>query len=284
MRAGFRRCTQMQALLTWMADEGWFAVLEWSSPPRDPLDQSLFDPRPRPRAPGFDDFAGTRGIHPGHPELSSLYHALASPRVRHAGGYASLAQLDALENFIFALRDVTLPAQTDAYSLAVLAYEYRPALATPHRAHADLVFSRTGIARIGSKPLNYDAMARGFSNRPAVDDDRSFAVTAARYGLFLVRLVPRSEATLLGVDEKRDCERTFVVPERKLFANDLLFAGTLMFGERHCNERLRRLAVHPGIQLAPGLVPRAHRSCAKPSWSNLRWRARRRSSRRSPPP
>ena len=57
--------------------------------------------------PGFEDFAagGQRGIEPGSPARSLLYHALASPNVRNGldgkrpGYFPSLAELGTLQLF-----------------------------------------------------------------------------------------------------------------------------------------------------------------------------------------
>jgi hypothetical protein len=121
---------------------------------------------------GFDDFAGKKLLTPGSPSLSLLYHALASPRVKPFGNtqhkYPSIEQLDSLENYIYALQkwqDYKFQ-KNDELVLAVFAYEYRPALKTPHHAHADFVYSRTGIARIGDQPHNYDEIKRCYSNKP----------------------------------------------------------------------------------------------------------------------
>ena len=66
--------------------------------------------------PGFEDFnpVGDRGVAAGKPSESLLYHALASPLVardeegRPLQGFATPAELDLLENFIFSLVSVSL--------------------------------------------------------------------------------------------------------------------------------------------------------------------------------
>lgn len=262
--------SRMRELLVWVAANGWPEVLGWSrlfggrAFPVDPRDTTLYEAvydstwkptcdgawAPRARdggslAPGFATFAGLRAIHPGRPEFSALYHALASPSVAAApgGAYPSLEQIDLLEDWISALAPI--PSSGDRYALAVLAYEYRPAALTPHRAYDDLVFSRTGIARIGQEPANYDPRGRCFRNEPR---DRAaskhFAVAPARYGLFLVREVGYEEASFFGYDEKNgDKGRTWLKPERKIFMGDPAIGGaSFVFGERHRSEGLRRLA------------------------------------------
>lgn len=112
--------------------------------------------------PGLEDLAsgGQKAMTAGQPALSLLYHALASPLVTrdHLGnpfsGYATPAELDTLENFIFSLAPVTLPqfiAQhggAGKVAVVLFASEYRPAADTVDGRHADLTFARTGIARI----------------------------------------------------------------------------------------------------------------------------------------
>src|ERR671910_3193676 len=59
--------------------------------------------------PGFEDFAmeGRRGIEPGRPARSLLYHALASPNVvvgaggQTLGAFPTLAEMEAVENYVF---------------------------------------------------------------------------------------------------------------------------------------------------------------------------------------
>ncbi len=66
--------------------------------------------------PGFGDFAvaGTRAIEPGSPDRSLLYHALASPTVvaDRSGaalrGFATLAEIEAVENFVYGVEPPTI--------------------------------------------------------------------------------------------------------------------------------------------------------------------------------
>ncbi len=209
---------------------------------------------------GLDDFGGIRAIEPGKPAMSLLYHALASPRV-HPGGFSldqfpSLKELDTLENYIYALENFTIP-QTELknnYVVAMFAYEYRPAFKTPHHIHADLVFSRTGIGRIGEKPLNYDASNRCYLNQPPNENDiKNIAVTPARYGLFLAKIVKKDTVALLGTD-KVDALRYFLKPVRKIFNHDALIDNrSVSFDEYHKAEKLHRLALDNRIKLPDGL-------------------------------
>ena len=103
---------------------------------------------------GFEDYSlnGTRAIEPGRPDLSLLFHALASPDVvlppmagvpAPAASYPTLQEIDALENYIFSLRPPA-PSDLTGTVVAVFSYEYRPAYATTHKRQADYVFSPHG--------------------------------------------------------------------------------------------------------------------------------------------
>lgn len=55
--------------------------------------------------PGFEDFAmeGRRGIEPGKPARSLLFHALASPNVGNGvTAFPTPKQLDTVENYVYA--------------------------------------------------------------------------------------------------------------------------------------------------------------------------------------
>jgi hypothetical protein len=68
--------------------------------------------------PGFGDFAAsaTRAIEPGSPDRSLLYHAFAAPTVVadrkgvELGGFPTLAEIDALENYVYGIEPPTLDA------------------------------------------------------------------------------------------------------------------------------------------------------------------------------
>lgn len=133
---------------------------------------------------GFDDFEGNKLIEPGNPSLSLLYHALASQRAKDPTlKYPSIEQLNVLENFIDGLKkweDYLKNLNNENIHLMVLAFEYRPAFKTPalgindfeirsikYPKHAQFVFSRAGISRIGNHEINYNNANRSFTNKPA---------------------------------------------------------------------------------------------------------------------
>src|SRR5262249_46600704 len=91
-------------------------------------------------APGLSDLApnATRAIEPGSLAGSLLYHLLASPDAVMAAvssnTYPTLAELDTIENYVFAaakrkLSDFELPI------VAVFAYQYRVGFRTAHGLH-----------------------------------------------------------------------------------------------------------------------------------------------------
>src|SRR5688500_5930885 len=143
--------------------------------------------------PGFEDFAaeGVRGVQPGIPARSLLFHALASPNVteradgRELGGFPTPAELAVVEDYVFGARPPSLPdllARAADASLAVVVFaaECRPSSQPPHQRHADLVFARTGVARVGTAEPRYDGRRRGFL--PGVDGDpHGIRVLPARY-------------------------------------------------------------------------------------------------------
>jgi hypothetical protein len=60
---------------------------------------------------GFIDFAdeGKRGIEPGNPARSLLFHALASPNVRQVDGkeldvFPTLAEIETVENYVYGIQ------------------------------------------------------------------------------------------------------------------------------------------------------------------------------------
>ena len=209
---------------------------------------------------GFEDFGGTRLLQPGKPALSLLYFALASPRVRLPNGappehYPDIAQLDELEDVIFAMQGVShLHINRDQYVLAVFAYEFRPAAKTPHKQHADMVFSRTGVSRVGTRPQRWNRVLRCFDNVPPdlpgqPLSPQDVAATPARFGLFLAQVVPRS-GVRVQFGARGDALLRFLLPVRKLLNGDPLLAGfSVGFSQYHKDEKLYRLTTMGGQSL-----------------------------------
>ncbi|WP_085633891.1 MULTISPECIES: hypothetical protein [unclassified Pseudomonas] len=224
-----------------------------------PLDVELLKPLTIDRTlPGFEDFsmAGFRAIEPGEPSRSLLFHALASARVTlDATGqplqlFPSPAEIETLLDLVFGIRPPTLDelrqrARGAPLAVAVFACEYRCAVDTVHGVHADLCFSRTGIARVGTAAARYDTRLR--SHLPWVDDDA--------YG---IRVMPVRYSAYVAVQLKGDAERfgpldfqediddglDFWVPLHKLFEGPECIAGmelTLRLDNHQINEKLRHI-------------------------------------------
>ncbi|WP_223451218.1 MULTISPECIES: hypothetical protein [unclassified Pseudomonas] len=198
---------------------------------------------------GFHDFSTDKAalIQPGDPARSLLYHCLASPAVQPSGleqsDYPTQEDLDLVENYIYSLVDVS-DQQRRKWVAAVFAYEYREAAGTPHHMHADLVFSRTGIARVGNAPALYDPTIRNY--RHDTDLSHEVRVMPARYAAFLCERVEGRdlEGCYLGGSQFGDASRQFLVPIVKLFPGlrlDTFTCETVEFSAFHFTDRLRRL-------------------------------------------
>jgi hypothetical protein len=216
--------------------------------------------------PGFDDFClkGKQAVQPGDPACSLLYHALASSEVLPTkdgkelplDAYASVEELDAIENYIYS-RKPFVPPKSGEWLVGVFAYAYRPAESNAHGYHADLVFSRTGIARAGTKEAVWYGPWRSFRPDPPSHDGMS--VCPARYGAFIAEKAKQKDTDLVPLvgrrDEQNDPLRTFYVPVHKLFNGPDCVEGAeihLRFGEYHRNEKLRRLHTIGSLKLVAG--------------------------------
>jgi hypothetical protein len=216
---------------------------------------------------GFEDFAedGVRGIEPGSPSRSLFYHALASPNVLNAPDGTPLdlfptpAELDAVENFIFGFAPPSiadLQARFPGKPLAVVLFacEYRPASQTTHRRHADMTFSRTGVARVGTRSPRYVPEFRGFF--PEIPSDPfGIAVSPARYVAYLAVQLAGGSANFGPMSPQAgDTGRNFWVPVHKLFPVPECLRGldiTVAFSATHANEKILR------AQRMLGLTPPA---------------------------
>lgn len=205
---------------------------------------------------GFGDFAddGVRAIEPGILSRSLLHHTLASPNVLNAPDGTPLtlfptpAELDAVENYVFgmeapALADIQARFPGKPLAVVVFACEYRPASQTTHGRHADMAFSRTGVARVGTRPPRYLGALRGFF--PEIPDDPfGLAVSPARYAAYLaVQLKGSDVGAALLRPRPGDNNRPFWVPVHKLFPGDHCLKGltlSVKFQAAHVNEKIFR--------------------------------------------
>ncbi len=270
--------SDFRQLLEWMKANGWTGYLQQALGVNlelngedlkkeliKELNESKLSALRQNEQSGYDDFSGEKLIQPGFPAYSLLYHTVASPRVRPEGikEYLSLSQIDLLENYIYALCDweqlISIYAgSNNELVLAVFAYEYRPAFKTPHHAYADMVYSRTGIARIGNEPLHYDKLNRCHTAKPAdVNRVKNAAVMPARYGLYIARKVKNTNISLVKSpvaktgdihDDSKDAAKYFLQPIRKIFNDDELISGAaLNFNEMHKSVKLQKLSLSTGI-------------------------------------
>ena len=241
-----------------LAEHGWRdLLLQVTGGGFDMLSPNLADALAAPQATidrsvaGFEDFArlGTRAIEPMLPALSLLYHALASPLVNSSDGVALTAfptpvQIESVENYVYGAvpRALETLLNGDDTAIVVFALEYRPAAHTPHRRHADLCFSRTGVARVGTTEPLYDAPTRQW---PILDESNPFAFRPrpVRYAPFVASARPGVHGQFPDRFVAGDDAREFWVPMHKLFDGDECIGGLnieLEWSVGHVNEKLRR--------------------------------------------
>jgi len=216
---------------------------------------------------GFEDFSleGTRGIEPGHPARSLFYHSLASPNVvtgvdgLELTSFPTLGELEIVENYVYGITPLSLSeirsrvGRNEDLAIVVFVSEYRPAPETVHRKHADLCFSRTGIARVGTTEPLYSPKNRGFL--PNVKgDDFAFRVLPARYSVYIAVQRKGNEDEFGPIsrseeERKNDMERLFWIPLHKLFSGTECISGlniNVSIEAHHVNEKLRRIHLELG--------------------------------------
>ncbi|MBA3755334.1 MAG: hypothetical protein H0X02_03490 [Nitrosomonas sp.] len=185
---------------------------------------------------GLEDFSsdGQKAITPSQPSLSLLYHVLASPLVVRDhlgtpfGGYATPAELDLLENYIYSSSGLSLQeilnqnGETAKVAVVVFATEYRPVADTVDGHHADLTFSRTGVARVGTARPRYLAEQRGFWPEDA-DNPHNIRAIPAKYSAWLAVSKKGRESRVSPILENsfgqkvKESTRDFWIPVHKLF-------------------------------------------------------------------
>jgi len=150
------------------------------------IDERLQDSKTSPSA-------ATARSNPVIPGEVLLYHALASANVYPPAIKSTFQlwkQLDVVENYIYGRRRARLGSVHRSSDRRVR-YQYRDRDHTTHRQHADLAFSRTGIARVATSRLDtYRKLAdliRGLDT-----GNRGFRILPARYGVFIAERRPQS--------------------------------------------------------------------------------------------
>lgn len=208
--------------------------------------------------PGFADFAlaGQRAIEAGAPSCSLLFHALASPQVISDENGQSLqlfpspGEIETVLDYIFSVSPPTLEglrSKVLGAPLAVVAFasEYRCAADTVHGRHADLCFSRTGIARVGTAPACHDEKLRSFL--PFVDGDpHGIRVMPVRYSAYIAVQLKGNAARFGPMDFQAniDPELDFWVPLHKVFNGSQCLEGmtlTVTLDNHQINEKLRHI-------------------------------------------
>lgn len=198
---------------------------------------------------------GVAWLRPGDPAQSLLFHVLAMPR-DPASGPAGLdpAGLDDLENYIYFLGSgSSFDCPTEELVLATLAYAYRPAAATSHRRHADLVYSRTAITRVGTRPAAFSPAEQAWAHWSG----SQFNVTRARMGVFLCRRVSGA-ITDISLLSKVDGDeaRVFLLPVRKVFPgaayHGLPRFYSITWHGHFRSDKLRRVVDYSGTEAGAG--------------------------------
>ena len=206
---------------------------------------------------GFEDFSidGNKAIFSRSPSRSLLYHALASPLVVtdhqgvRLGGFPTLAELESVENYVFGvspprLQDLLNETGATELSIVVFAYEYRAASDTCSLRRADNVYSRTGVARVGTAEAKYDGFRRGFWPEDA-GNPRSIRVIPSRYAAYLSVQSDGDEGEFLPMRfSQGDGLRQFWVPVHKLFDGGECINGmnlAVSLTAEHFNDKIRRV-------------------------------------------
>ena len=215
---------------------------------------------------GFEDFAleGDQGITASSPARSLVYHAFASPYVHPTADgspsndqtdYPDIGDLDILENYIFSLAEKRI-TDFNHPVIGVFAYQYRVGSRSPHRVHADMAYSRTGVSRVGTHDMNYDRRRRSFWVMPS--NGQGIAVLPARFGIFIAERLPGDSGSIAVLhSESDDRFRPFLLPVHKLFPgaeclqDEQIDSQDFDIDDYHMNEKLRR--VH--VANTPGVIP-----------------------------
>ncbi|MBD1584651.1 hypothetical protein [Pseudoalteromonas sp. S16_S37] len=221
--------------------------------------------------PGFGDFhpQGKHLITPAKPAESLLYHALASANVLtkpdgfELQAFPSRLEIEAVENFVFAAEEATLdsivqharsvmgfPDNTEI-EIAICSFsaEYRVAQATVHGTHADMCFSRTGIARVGTQAAVYSPQLRGYSVFEQGDDSHQIRVLPCHFSPYIAARFKGRQDRFGPVaafnDRVNDSHNEFWVPLHKLFSGNECIHGMTLNVEQHVslyNQKLEKFA------------------------------------------
>ncbi|CAB3751654.1 hypothetical protein [Paraburkholderia solisilvae] len=178
---------------------------------------------------------------PNDPAKSVIYHVWAGSHSTPGLDRPPLRELDAVENYIYLLgQHESLP--DEPLVPMVLAYAYRKRAATAHRLHADMVYSRVAVTRVGTRDARFDSERQTWESWGG----DGFRVTRARLGLFLCRLVDGNAANVSILDRvDGDGQRSFALPVRKLFVGARLHNASMIqsirFRGHFLGDKLKRV-------------------------------------------
>lgn len=219
---------------------------------------------------GFEDFAaeGSTAIAKADPSRSLFYHALNSPLVvrdhkgRPLGAFPTLTELESVENFVFSLAALDLQEFIDTHgkqniAVVIFTHDYRVAGQTVDGQHADLCFSRTGVARVGTNGPRYFPDWRTLWPEDE-DNPHNFRVLPAKFAAWLAVKTKGKMARVSPILDnqagQRDGEpkRTFWIPHHKLFAGPECLKGlTLDVDYKTSLFNLKIQRIHKDLKTSP---------------------------------
>ena len=218
---------------------------------------------------GFEDYTHeeNKGISPRKPASSLLYHALASPNVlwkdkqkhQKLSYFPSIDEIELVENFVFGINPPSLSfllseAGNSEIGIVVFSSQYRTAIDTPHQKHADLVFSRTGISRVGTADFFYNDATRSFISL-VENEPNKLRVLPSKYNAY-ISINLKGDESFLGKNIRKDTsldptenipldsQLDFWIPVQKLFNGNECIDNkvlNLTFETKHKNEKIKRI-------------------------------------------
>ncbi len=254
--------SQIKDTLDQLSDKGWATVfsahgLDITAPDLSvELSRNISNTIDR-SFPGFEDFSleGNQGITPSIPAHSLLLHAFRSPnviwqdkqRTAKITEFASREQQEIIENYVYATANASLAGLQAEHgnNLAVVIFssEYRAAIQTPSKKHADMVFAQSGVARIGTEAALYDTKRRCYD--PLTQKAQEVRVLPAKYDAYIA-IKQQASPALLGThfDENRDGQLNVWKPLHKLFSGNECLSGmdlNIALNCFHSNEKIKRV-------------------------------------------
>ena len=182
---------------------------------------------------------------------------------KEISSFPTLYEIEVVENYVYGVKPPSIlelrrKAGHGLLAIVVFAHEYRPAAETIHQKHADHCFSRTGVARVGTNPIQYDPKIRGLL--PFVENDlNAIRVLPAKYSTFIavqmkgdsnrfgpMRFKKGDGDSTNGNIDLGDAKLNFWVPIHKLFSGPECIRDLdlhVEFNSYHVNEKIRRIHI-----------------------------------------